>query len=172
MPDHARVTSLEAIEDFRAKLIVYRDKAGRVLDEINDEVTRTRLRLQTDWRAACEADIRRRQRELEQRQQELFSAQISVMENPTYVQQDALRKVRQGLRDAEAKLQLIKQWERAYDQRVETPTRQVEKLRHIVGKDLGMAVANLAETVKTLNAYAEMSPVTTAPKPAESEPPA
>lgn len=157
MPDHARVTSLEAIEDFRAKLIIYREKAGRVLDEINDEVTRTRLRLQSDWRAACEADIRRRQRELEQRQQELFSASLSIMGDPTYVQQDAVRKVRQGLRDAETKLQRIKQWERAYDQRVETPARQVEKLRHIVGNDLGMAVAYLAETINTLTAYAEMS---------------
>ena len=32
MPERAKVTSLEAIEDFRAKLIIYRAKAGRVLD--------------------------------------------------------------------------------------------------------------------------------------------
>ena len=40
MPDRARVTSLEALEDFRAKLILYREKAGRVLDEVSDDVIR------------------------------------------------------------------------------------------------------------------------------------
>jgi two-component system NtrC family sensor kinase len=35
MPDRAHVASLEAIENFRAKLIIYRDKAGRVLDEVD-----------------------------------------------------------------------------------------------------------------------------------------
>ena len=32
MPERAKVTSLEAIEAFRARLIVYRERAGRVLD--------------------------------------------------------------------------------------------------------------------------------------------
>jgi hypothetical protein len=130
------------------------------------------LKVQNDWRAACEGDIRRRQRELEQRQQELFSARISIMEDPQYVQQDAVRKVRQALRDAEMKLQLIKQWDRAYDQRVETPARQVEKLRHVVSKDLGMAVASLAETIKTLSEYAEMSFAPPTQKTPETDAPA
>jgi hypothetical protein len=93
------------------------------------------------------------------------------MGDPTYVQQDAVRKVRQRLRDTEAKLQRIKQWDRTYDQRVETPARQVEKLRHIIGKDLGTAVASLAETIKTLTEYAELSHAAPAPKPGETEPP-
>ena len=169
MPDRARVSSLEAIESFRAKLIVYREKANRVLDEINDEVTRTRLRLENDWRTACEGEIRRCQRELEQRQQELFSAQISIMGDPKYVQQDAVRKVRQRLRDTENKLRVIKQWERAYDQRVEAPARQVEKLRHVVGKDLGAGVTFLGETMRTLSDYTEMS-FSTPPPPKAPEP--
>jgi exonuclease VII small subunit len=145
MPDHAKVTSLEAIESFRAKLIVFREKAGRALDEINDEVTRTRLWLQQDRIAHCEGLIRRCQRELEQRQQELFTARVSVMDDPVDVKQAAARKARQALRDAEDKLQRVRQWNRAFDQRVETPARQVETLRHIVDKDLAHGVVFLAE---------------------------
>jgi len=48
MPERAKVTSLEAIEGFRARLIIYRDKAGRVLDEVSEEVSRTRGWLQGD----------------------------------------------------------------------------------------------------------------------------
>jgi hypothetical protein len=172
MADHAQVTSLEAIEAFRAKLIVYRDKAGRALDEINDEVTRTRLWLQQDRVTYWQGQIRRCQRELEQRQQELFTARISVMDDPVDVKQAVVRKARQALRDAEEKLHRVRQWNRAYDLRVETPARQIEKLRHVVGKDLGLAVAYLGDVSKTLTAYAELSPTASLPKTAEPEPPA
>ena len=62
MPERARVSSLEVIESFRARLIIYREKAGRVLDEVSDDVTRTRLWLQTDRPAHWQEIIRRRGR--------------------------------------------------------------------------------------------------------------
>ena len=158
MPERAKVTSLEAIEDFRAKLIVYRDKAARVLDEVGDEVIRTRLWLETDRPAHWQSQIRQRTRELEQAQQELFSAQLSGLREASYTQQAAVQKCRRAIRDAEDKIKLAKQWERQFDQRVETPARQVEKLRHLLSHDLGTAIAWLNEATKTLSAYAELSP--------------
>jgi DNA repair exonuclease SbcCD ATPase subunit len=157
MPDRAKVTSLEAIESFRAKLIIYRDKAGRVLDEVSDEVTRTRLWLEQDRIAHWQNQIRTRHRELEQRQQELFTAQLSGLLQASQVQQAAVQKARQALRDAEARLQVVKQWIRQYDQRVEPLGRQVEKFRHTLGTDLGRAVAWMNELLKTLSDYVELS---------------
>jgi len=157
MPDSARVTSLEAIESFRAKLIIYRDKAGRVLDEVSDEVTRTRLWLESDRIAYWQNQIRARHRALEQCQQELFAAQLSGVLEASQVQQAAVQKARYALRDAEARLQVVKQWNRQFDQRVEPLGRQVEKLRHTLGTDLGHAVAWMNELLKTLSEYTEMS---------------
>jgi len=157
MPDRAKVTSLEAIESFRAKLIIYRDKAGHVLDEVSDDVTRTRLWLQSDRIAYWQNQIRTRHRELEQRQQELFAAQLSGLLEASQVQQASVQKARHALRDAEARLQLVKQWNRQYDQRVEPLGRQVEKFRHNLGTDLGRAVAWMNELLKTLSDYVELS---------------
>lgn len=157
MPDRARVTSLEAMESFRAKLIIYRDKAGRVLDEVSDEVTRTRLWLEQDRIAHWQNQIRLRHRELEQRQQELFTAQLSGLLEASQVQQAAVQKARHALRDAEARLQVVKQWNRQYDQRVEPLGRQVEKFRHNLGNDLGRAVVWMNELLKTLTDYVELS---------------
>jgi len=64
---------------------------------------------------------------------------------------------------AEEKLQLVRQWQRQFDHRVEPPARQVEKLRHTLSHDLGMAVAWLNEMTKTLTAYAELSPGSATP---------
>jgi len=171
MPDRAKVSSLEAIESFRAKLIIYREKAGRVLDEVSDEVIRTRLWLEHDRITHWQNEIKRRKRELEMRQQELFSAQLSGLREASYVQQQAVVKAKQALRDAEERLQRVKQWSRQFDQRVEPLAHHADKLRHTLGNDLGQAVAWLGELLKTLAAYAELSPASpaTAPKSAENQ---
>jgi hypothetical protein len=172
MPDRAKVTSLEAIENFRAKLIVYRDKARRVMDEVSDGTIRTRVWLESERPTRMEAELRRLHRELERRQQELFSAQIAVLQDASAVQQMAVVKARRAIREAEAKAQVIKQWKRQFDHQVEPLARQAEKLTHTLSHDLGLAIASLAETIKTLAEYAEMSPMTgTAPKPPEPETP-
>jgi hypothetical protein len=161
MPENAKVTSLEAIENFRARLLVYRDKAARVLDETSDEVTRARVWLESERPTFWQGQLRRLHRELEQAQQELFSAQLSGLRDASYAQQAGVQKARRAIQDAEDKLKLVKQWQRQFDQRVESPARQVEKLRHLLGHDLGLAVAWLNEMTKTLDAYAELSPTGT-----------
>jgi len=165
MPERAKVTSLEAIESFRARLIIYRDKAGRVLDEVSEEVSRTRGWLQGDRVTFWEGQIRRRQKELEMRQQELFSAQLSGMRDASFVQQQAVQRARRAIGEAEGKLNVCKQWNRQYDQRVEPLGKQVEKLRHNLTHDLGHAIVFLSEVIKTLAEYTEMSPTSSAPKP-------
>ena len=168
MPDRAKVTSLEAIELFCARLVIYRDKAGRVLDEVSEEVARTRGWLQNDRVTFWEGQIRRRNKDLEMRQQELFSAQISGMRDASFTQQQAVRRARQAIADAEAKLAIVKQWNRQYDQRVEPLSKQVEKLRHNLVHDLGNAIAFLTQVTKTLADYTEMRPAGSAPKPPPS----
>ena len=165
MPERAKVTSLEAIEAFRSRLIVYREKAGRVLDEASEEVLRTRMWLENDRVTFWEGQIRRKHKELEMRQQELFSAQISGMRDASFVQQQAVQKARHALRDAEDKLRLVKVWNRQYDQRVEPVAKQVEKFRHNITHDMAQAVAYLDQVIKTLAEYSEISVTGAASKP-------
>jgi len=173
MPERARVTSLEAIEAFRAKLIVYREKAARVLDEVSEEVIRTRGWLHSERQNFWQNEIRRLTREAEQRQQELFSAQLSGLLEASVLQQAAVQKARRAIRGAEEKLQQVKQWQRQFDHRVEPPARQVEKLRHTLSHDLGLAVVWLNEMTRTLSAYAELAPASvTVTPPNQTEAPA
>ncbi len=163
MPDRAKITSLEALELFRARLIIYRDKASRVLDEVSDEVTRTRLWLENDRPAYWQNQIRRLNRELEQAQQELFSARVSDLRDSTVNQQTVVQRLRRAIRDAEDKSKTVKQWQRQYDTRVEMPARQVEKLRHFLGHDLNKAIAYLTEAIKSIAAYSDLRPASAGP---------
>jgi chromosome segregation ATPase len=168
MPERAQVTSIEAIEAFRSRLIVYRDRAGRVLDEVSEEVLRMRVWLQSDRIPHWEGQIRRRQKDLEMRQQELFSAQISGMRDASFTQQQAVHRARRALQEAEDKLRLVKTWNRQYDQRVEPTAKQVEKLRHNLTHDLAQGVAHLDQVIRTLTEYSEISPSGSAAKPADA----
>lgn len=174
MPERARVTSLEAVEVFRAALVLYRERAARVLDEAGEEVVRTRAWLQQDRLPHWQEQIRRLSRELEQRQQELFTAQLSDLHGAPRPEQLAVQKARRALEQAEERLRAVRHWHRQFDQRVEPLARHVDKLRHYLAHDLSAALGFLAEVLRTLSAYAELSPPPAqapAPLPAPEQPP-
>ena len=69
MADRADVTSIDALERFRSNLLVYMDKAGMTLDEIDDAVKRTRVWVQTEQPNHWKAEIKRLTRALEDAEQ-------------------------------------------------------------------------------------------------------
>ena len=77
MVQPAQVTSVDAIEAFRASLIVYLAKARSVLEEISAEVQHTRQWVGTYQRLHVENQLRSRLRKLEEAQEALFNARLS-----------------------------------------------------------------------------------------------
>lgn len=165
MPDRAKVTSLEALEAFRASLIVYLTRANRVLDEVSDEVMRTRLWVQTDQRAHWEDEVRRRTKVFEEKQGELFSARLSPLQEATQAEQIAALKARRALEEAEARLSVIKKWSRQYESRVDPLAKEVDRLRDFLAAHMVHATQYLNETIRTLSDYAELAlPEASAPR--------
>src|SRR5688500_13231401 len=107
MDGEARVGSIDAIQDFRAALIRYAERARRALDDVTGEVKRTRGWLESEQRQKWEGEYRRRARHLEQAQQELFSARLSSMRQDKSAQQMAVKKAERMLAEAEQKLAVI-----------------------------------------------------------------
>jgi hypothetical protein len=158
MPVRANVTSVEAIKEFRSKLIVYVTKARPALEEVSAEVLRTRLWLQDTQRPYWESQIKRRMKVLEEAQQALFSARLGNLREPTAAETAAVTRAKRSLEEAEGKLRITKLWSRDFDNRVEPLAKQLEKLHNILSIDLTKAIASLSETVKTLDAYSEAPP--------------
>jgi len=157
MPDRAKVTSLEALEAYRASLIVYLAKASRALDEVSDEVVRTRLWVQTDRREHWEHEVRQRTKVFEEKQQELFRARMSTLQQATQAEQAAALKARRALEEAESRLTAVKRWSRQYESRVEPLAKEVDRLRDFLTAHMGKAVLYLSEAIRTLSAYAELA---------------
>ena len=154
MADRARVTSVEAIEAFRARLIIFLTKARPTLEEVSNEVVRTRQWLQNDQRRFWETELRTRAKKYERAQAELLSATMSRLQQATAAQQMAVRKARDAMREAEEKLSLLKKWDRELDNRSEPLLKLVNQLHDYLVTDMPRAVAFLNQVLRALEAYA------------------
>ena len=90
MATQARVTSIDVLESFRACLITYLTRSRLAVDDIADEVRRTRVWLQTDRRMHWEHEIRRRLKLLDQAQQELMTSRLTGHQEALLVRQAAV----------------------------------------------------------------------------------
>jgi len=158
MPQTAKVTSIEAIDAYKASLIVYLEKAGCVLDDVSDDVVRTRIWLQTDRQLHWKNQMRQRTRELAQAEQELLTARLSGLPEAIKARQMAVNKARLTLREAEERLARVKRWMRQFETQVESRAKVVMQLRHSLAHDMRKAVAFLEGAAATLAAYADMPP--------------
>ncbi|HOC55354.1 MAG TPA: hypothetical protein PKI20_07020 [Verrucomicrobiota bacterium] len=158
MPERAHVTSSDALELFRSNLLIYLSKARPALDEVGAEVMRMRNWLEDEQRAHWENQARRRRRDFDEAQQALFSAKLSILSRASSAEQMAVHRTKRALEEAEAKLRVIKQWDRVFDNRVGPLVKQMEKLHTVLAHDMVQAVAFLTRAIETLEAYRRLAP--------------
>jgi len=158
MSQQARVSSVEDLERFRSQLIIYLEKLTGAVDNVTDEVMRTRVWLENDRRVQLEGDLKRQAKALEMAQQELFSSRISNLQPSSLDRQMAVRKAKQKFDETMQKLTVLKKWNRQFESEVDPLAKQVEKLRTLLGTDMQDAVAFLTQAIKTLDEYARMRP--------------
>lgn len=157
MADQANITSLEALEAFRASLIVFANKAHTRLDEVGDEVRRTKSWLQHDRRIFWQTEIRRRRTKLDQAEGELMTARMSSMRENYTLQLMAVRKAKEALHEGEAKLNAVRKWSRDFEAAVDPLWKKLESLRSILDHEVPKALAFLLQLQKTLEDYTEMA---------------
>jgi hypothetical protein len=158
MANRANVTSLEALENFRANLIVYLSKARPTLEEVSDDVVRARVWLETDRRAHWESQVRRAAQKLQDAQQAVFSAELSNLREVSSAERHAVTKAKRAFDEVETKLRIVKKWNRDFAGNVEPLARQLEKLQTVLTNNLPQAIAYLANAVKTLDEYRGVTP--------------
>ena len=154
MSDKAQITSVEALESFRARLIVFLGQARPVLEEVGNEMSRTRLWLQHDHRLFWQTELRRRERRLEEAKQELFTATLASLQTGNApLLKMTLQRAQQAVHEAEAKLKILKRWDTELDHRAAPLMKQTEQLQGFLVTDMSRAVAYLDQALKALDAY-------------------
>lgn len=158
MGERAKVGSLEALEAFRARLVVYLSKARPLVGEASSELRRFQGWLATEQTAHWDREFRRRSRAAEEAEQALFSARLSSFRDSMGSEQMLVQKTRRALAEVEEKRRALKGWLRDFPGRTESLARQVEVLDSVLVQDMGRAVAWLGEAIRRLSEYAELRP--------------
>jgi hypothetical protein len=157
MTGQAQITSVEAIESFRAKLIVFLGQARPALDEAASELSRTRLWLQNDQRSNWEHELRLRSRKLEEAKQELFNAKLSQFQESTALHLMAVQRTQRAVQEAENHIGALKKWDRELENRAAPLMKQTEQLQGFLATDMARAVAYLDQALKALDAYRDVA---------------
>lgn len=158
MPEKAQVTSVEAIEAFRAQLVVYLAQMRPVLEEISSEVTRTRSWLEDDRRRYWQQEMRVRARRLEDARQELFTASLDRKGEAGSFQQLAVQRAQREMRVVEEKLAVVKKWDRDLENKSSPLVKQMEQLHGFLTVEMERAVAYLDQAIRALDAYRSVAP--------------
>ena len=158
MPDQAQVTSVEAIEAFRAQLVVYLAQMRPVLEEITSEVVRTRSWLEDDRRPYWQQQMRVRTRRLDDAKQELFTVSLAKNGEAGSFQQLAVQRAQRELRAVEEKLVVVKNWDRNLENRTSPLVKQMEQLHGFLTVEMEQAVAYLDQAIRALDAYRSVAP--------------
>ncbi len=156
MSTRANITSVEAIQAFRANLIVYIARARSTLDEISSQVNQTRNWVRVEQRNHWMEIMKRRSRALEEARAALFSAKLSNLKEASAAEIKNVTKARLAFEEAEQKLRVVRNWDRDYDNRTDPQVKLLDKLQTILADDLSRAVIYLANVVKTLDEYSGM----------------
>lgn len=158
MSDQARISSIEALEAFRADLIKYVEKARIALEDAESEVRRTQTYLDMDRLGYWAGQCKQRTKLLEQAEAELYNVTLSSPTESHAFQKMAVTKARRNLEEAMAKLHVVKRWRQNFENRATPLLRQLDPMFFLVGRHLPKGIHALGESIKALQAYAEKTP--------------
>jgi hypothetical protein len=173
MSDQARISSIESLERFRGHLIQYINQAGSALEDMVGEVRRTRTWLDTDRVQHWGSQFKKCKKQLEQAEQELYSATLTDPKASHALQKMAVLKAERAMAEVEEKLRALKQWRLQFDQRTQPLVQQLDRMFSHLGQQLPRGVQSLGESIKALQDYAESQrPMKKAPEPSPNPDPA
>ena len=155
MADEAKVRSIDELDAFRAKLIVFASKARKAVDQAGEEVRRTRQWIESDRLPFWEMQVKKRLRMLEQAQAELMTARMSEFVDNPIVQQQTVRRAKAALEQAEEKLRTVKAWSRNFETTVQPMVKKLESVCQFLDYDIPRGIVYMAQIIRTLDAYAE-----------------
>lgn len=155
MAESANIRSIEAIEAFRSKLIVYSHRAENTIDEVSEELKRLRQWLQHDGPTFWKREAQQRKRKLDDAQHLLFGARLSPARESTSSERLAVDKAKRRYDEAADKLQALRMWNSKFDHAAAPLIKELGKFSTTLDAEMPKATAHLKQVVTTLSEYAE-----------------
>ena len=169
MNQAAEVKSLDALEQLRVALVLFRHEAEGALGTIRSELSRFVDWLEHDQLAHWQHEIRSREERVGEAKADLhrcLAATIDPHRTPScYQEKKVLAAAKERLEDAERKLRLVRHWIPIVRQAAFEYTARAEPLASALSSDVPTAAAFLSRSIDRLVAYQQVAPPAFAAEP-------
>ena len=162
----ARVTSIDALKDFRRVLAEFTTLATTALGEAHAYVRRTTSWVEHEQPSYWKNERRRRQARLAEARNELYRAQVEAADAQVSasLQRRAVERTQAAVDEAETKLGNTKRWSRLLDRETILYKGECQKLARTLDAEMPQAMARLDKMVESLERYVKLAAPTMAPE--------
>lgn len=165
MSSSARVTSIDAVRDFRASLCNFIEESGQSICNIDMEIQRFYDWLSNDQLGYWSRQVRVSEEKLAEARNALHQRKLASFEdNPSLIQEKKdVDRCKRRLEEAEDKVKAVKRWTRVVEQEIDEYRGKREQLSSSVQGDLPRGVSMLERVIASLDAYVAMNSAPEAP---------
>jgi hypothetical protein len=163
LSSQADVRSIEALKEFRAALALYAEEALGALGAVKMEARRTVQWVQHDRKTYWAEQIKRRREAVSSARAEVARRRLAKTPEHTPAmseQKELLRNAEASLREAEAKVILVRKWEPMLQQAVLESQASIRRISDLAAGDVPRAMHLLGRLVDALEAYTRTAPPT------------
>ncbi len=158
MRQAARVSSINALKDFKRALGSFATVINSALAEAQSDLQRTTWWVQQDCLTHWQVQKRKRTTQLAQAKSELFRAQVASSDQrvSATLERKAVDQAQQRLDEAETKLASIKRWSRVLEREVILYKGHCQQIARAVEGDVPAAMVRLDRMVDALEKYVQI----------------
>jgi hypothetical protein len=167
MSQFARVTSIDALREFRAALIEFADTGRSALGEALSEVQRTVWWIQNEMRDHWQRELKQRSNKLAEARTDLARAQMQQRSDVT--ERKAVQAAVRRVEEAEEKLRQIKKWSTEMERQQMLFRGQCSQLSGSLDGELPKTIAWMERMIDSLQQYVSLQAPLTEPPPGISE---
>ena len=160
MGKSAKVTSIDALLQFKAALVDFSEAVQMSLSEASSDVNRVQSWLRNDRIIYWKQQIRYRNNRLADARSELMRAEIASSDTraSAVVERKLVEKWKRQVAEAEQKILNIKQWSQKLEREMRICKGRCQSLGRIMDGDLPKALAKLDRLSTALEKYVKIAP--------------
>ena len=158
MADSAKVSSLDAIREFKVAVQSFAEDATVALSEATSDAQRSLWYITHDCKAHWQRELKKRTEKLSQAKAELFKKQMETNDTRTsaVVERKNVARWEAGVNQAEEKLRAIKRWTTELERQFMMFKAGVQGISNIVAGDLPNAAARMQRMILALEKYIQL----------------
>lgn len=166
----ARVNAIDALRDFRGRVIEFAEVTREAVSEADHEIRRTIDWLRNDMTSHWKREITLCNRKLESAKSELFRAELNAQQSGASTRDERARvtKLQHQIEHAEKKQVAIRKWVATLDREAAIYKGHTNSLSSAVTSDLPQACDELKVMAAQLDRYIQTTPTQSGSRQAES----